>query len=127
MIRRPPRSTLFPYTTLFRSVWDVKYAFDRNASLSPSAIPFLIGWLEQWLRTSFREADGLDSPVRVRFSLNTSDSYDLSVESGGFTLESSTSVDADVTLAASVSDYILVRSEERRVGKECRSRWSPYH
>src|SRR5258708_10472847 len=23
-------------------------------------------------------------------------------------------------------DYIL-RSEERRVGKECRSRWSPYH
>src|SRR5260221_9432553 len=22
MIRRPPRSTLFPYTTLFRSVWD---------------------------------------------------------------------------------------------------------
>ena len=27
------------------------------------------------------------------------------------------------------SAYILVaeRSEERRVGKECRSRWSPYH
>ena len=23
--------------------------------------------------------------------------------------------------------YIGVRSEERRVGKECRSRWSPYH
>src|SRR3712207_7835749 len=23
MIRRPPRSTLFPYTTLFRSEWDV--------------------------------------------------------------------------------------------------------
>src|SRR2546430_3436129 len=23
MIRRPPRSTLFPYTTLFRSIWDV--------------------------------------------------------------------------------------------------------
>src|SRR3989475_6181623 len=23
MIRRPPRSTLFPYTTLFRSHWDV--------------------------------------------------------------------------------------------------------
>ena len=22
---------------------------------------------------------------------------------------------------------IKVRSEERRVGKECRSRWSPYH
>ena len=23
--------------------------------------------------------------------------------------------------------YELCRSEERRVGKECRSRWSPYH
>ena len=23
--------------------------------------------------------------------------------------------------------YLLPRSEERRVGKECRSRWSPYH
>ena len=22
---------------------------------------------------------------------------------------------------------VSVRSEERRVGKECRSRWSPYH
>ena len=25
------------------------------------------------------------------------------------------------------SVYSVVRSEERRVGKECRSRWSPYH
>src|ERR1035438_942792 len=24
-------------------------------------------------------------------------------------------------------DGVLIRSEERRVGKECRSRWSPYH
>src|SRR5258708_23549290 len=26
-----------------------------------------------------------------------------------------------------VSRGLLARSEERRVGKECRSRWSPYH
>ena len=26
-----------------------------------------------------------------------------------------------------LSEYDRVRSEERRVGKECRSRWSPYH
>src|SRR3712207_9543274 len=26
-----------------------------------------------------------------------------------------------------VTNAILFRSEERRVGKECRSRWSPYH
>ena len=25
------------------------------------------------------------------------------------------------------SVILLIRSEERRVGKECRSRWSPYH
>src|SRR3712207_7270776 len=34
MIRRPPRSTLFPYTTLFRSLnrrmWAVEHAFERN-------------------------------------------------------------------------------------------------
>src|SRR5256886_7686130 len=38
---------------------------------------------------------------------------------------------ADIT-GTSVFDlktqqFRLVRSEERRVGKECRSRWSPYH
>ena len=27
-----------------------------------------------------------------------------------------------------IGDFIgMARSEERRVGKECRSRWSPYH
>ena len=29
------------------------------------------------------------------------------------------------TLKISVEEFL--RSEERRVGKECRSRWSPYH
>ena len=28
---------------------------------------------------------------------------------------------------AHFNDDVLFRSEERRVGKECRSRWSPYH
>ena len=27
----------------------------------------------------------------------------------------------------SLDDPAVARSEERRVGKECRSRWSPYH
>ena len=26
-----------------------------------------------------------------------------------------------------LKQFDLLRSEERRVGKECRSRWSPYH
>ena len=30
-------------------------------------------------------------------------------------------------LAGKTLHYIAERSEERRVGKECRSRWSPYH
>src|SRR3712207_7788273 len=34
MIRRPPRSTLFPYTTLFRSAWelvnDTRTAYQQN-------------------------------------------------------------------------------------------------
>ena len=27
----------------------------------------------------------------------------------------------------SLNEHLSSRSEERRVGKECRSRWSPYH
>ena len=30
-------------------------------------------------------------------------------------------------IAATTRKLIVTRSEERRVGKECRSRWSPYH
>ena len=39
-------------------------------------------------------------------------------------------VDAKKALDAfveAVSESLVKRSEERRVGKECRSRWSPYH
>jgi len=32
-----------------------------------------------------------------------------------------------MSLSDEVKSAINVRSEERRVGKECRSRWSPYH
>src|SRR5712675_2604158 len=35
MIRRPPRSTLFPYTTLFRSVRASYLLFFRKKSASP--------------------------------------------------------------------------------------------
>src|SRR2546422_4466734 len=36
MIRRPPRSTLFPYTTLFRS-WNRKAPPAREPAFAPSA------------------------------------------------------------------------------------------
>ena len=35
--------------------------------------------------------------------------------------------DVDQNLAAAGEGVSDVRSEERRVGKECRSRWAPYH
>src|SRR2546430_11195553 len=34
MIRRPPRSTLFPYTTLFRSLYEVTAEIELSASLT---------------------------------------------------------------------------------------------
>src|SRR5260370_31852323 len=33
MIRRPPRSTLFPYTTLFRSALEAHVAFGRKVGI----------------------------------------------------------------------------------------------
>ena len=36
-------------------------------------------------------------------------------------------VSEERNLDAGVLNQVVLRSEERRVGKECRSRWSPYH
>src|SRR3712207_7115631 len=47
MIRRPPRSTLFPYTTLFRSAWIEQ---ERDAKL-----PALIGVARHRLRVGRRD------------------------------------------------------------------------
>ena len=41
---------------------------------------------------------------------------------GAFRKEPKTEIDRDTAI-----EYLTLRSEERRVGKECRSRWSPYH
>src|SRR3712207_8592760 len=59
MIRRPPRSTLFPYTTLFRS--------DRRMHISflPREVARLLGWplvgggmtLAAWFARTMRSAD----------------------------------------------------------------------
>src|SRR2546429_7202553 len=39
MIRRPPRSTLFPYTTLFRSAFDDPRALARHAGSRDRGAP----------------------------------------------------------------------------------------
>src|SRR3989475_9625049 len=52
MIRRPPRSTLFPYTTLFRSEHDVTLRFHDVPALAVHAVRLLdaghvFGWRPQ--------------------------------------------------------------------------------
>src|SRR2546427_13302540 len=99
MIRRPPRSTLFPYTTLFRSVVNtVLYlAFGVNVkmflALLLSGFFMRPGWWMKALLLIFVlpwAVPQISTFISIHWMLNG-------------------------------------RSEERRVGKECRSRWSPYH
>src|SRR5258708_18796767 len=52
MIRRPPRSTLFPYTTLFRSIDDdagiaaFVAAWKANPRVAPVTLPKATSWLD---------------------------------------------------------------------------------
>src|SRR2546429_7808982 len=97
MIRRPPRSTLFPYTTLFRSIGELRRglvilsASKRRTELER--------WFENDLLPRFH-----GRILVVTHSI--ADRWGV--------------LDGQCQLKGT-------RSEERRVGKECRSRWSPYH
>src|SRR5438093_2810265 len=64
MIRRPPRSTLFPYTTLFRS----------RPDRSPSA---LLRYLKRGSRLTRRSRRLLRHPWRVRSEEHTSELQSL--------------------------------------------------
>src|SRR2546429_8017777 len=99
MIRRPPRSTLFPYTTLFRSPLLAPLLAGHDMGLvSEAGMPAV--------------ADPGSSIVRA--------AHDLGIR----VMPLIGPVSLLLALAAS---GLNGRSEERRVGKECRSRWSPYH
>src|SRR2546427_12054626 len=121
MIRRPPRSTLFPYTTLFRSQfaalcsvlgtdWHLDARFATNAARLTGMAqlrPLLRAALGRWPLQAL--TDALDTAQVPWGCINT--------------LE-------QVFAHPQVRHRQMlqtVRSEERRVGKECRSRWSPYH
>src|SRR5688572_32535735 len=65
-------------------------------------------------------------------------SSDLSVKIGNVTLKpgeaySNGRIDANADINQAIAwkngvfNFHKMRSEERRVGKECRSRWAPYH
>src|SRR3712207_9072324 len=94
MIRRPPRSTLFPYTTLFRSLYET----DKLEGVGPYGQAKIQA---EMICLEYR-AKGLVVPI-IRPK-----SFVGPERLGVFAL-------------------LYDRSEERRVGKECRSRWSPYH
>src|SRR3712207_9250873 len=108
MIRRPPRSTLFPYTTLFRSAHDEENGLH---AAPPRRCP----------ATQTRSGDG---PRSTRCCTGASD---LTPAEDGRPWSATGGDDEEVGRAAGGEHPAPGRSEERRVGKECRSRWSPYH
>src|SRR3712207_469865 len=74
----------------------------------------------------------LDAARMAAEMLKSAKSYDsrVSVDSGNFTAEVATQALANsngIELKEKSSVFSWSRSEERRVGKECRSRWSPNH
>src|SRR2546422_9707207 len=100
MIRRPPRSTLFPYTTLFRSHHIAVLFEGADAEVDR------IGCVE-------------DEDLGRILSRPAEDSTQVLVFYAADAIY--------FGIRAFEKHGNVVRSEERRVGKECRSRWSPYH
>src|SRR5256884_8960748 len=107
MIRRPPRSTLFPYTTLFRSLCITPFRKLLN-------LPDLI---------RFRRMLGLFAFSYLSIHFLT---YLLLDQSFDFAAISKDVAKRPFITVGFLGFLLLLRSEERRVGKECRSRWSPY-
>src|SRR5256885_17084190 len=97
MTRRPPSSTLFPNTPLSRSLY---FGSRRMPKLFPRLLELC-----------------LKGDLKAAAALATSDSMEAEVVRAA----------AGVTEGGNPAVEKAVRSEERRVGKECRSRWSPYH
>src|SRR2546427_13046662 len=135
MIRRPPRSTLFPYTTLFRSVAGAPRVAQDVARAHLVDGRQLVA--QRVDRLAERRAPGLRPPGLLAHAAAAVgppalDAVraaprrplgDLDFEGRRMPFaEGGRAGERDPRLAGE-----RARSEERRVGKECRSRWSPYH
>src|SRR5256885_17160340 len=116
MIRRPPRSTLFPYTTLFRSIHLRGYAQKQPK--------------QEYKREAFELFRQLIDQVKTevtRVLMTVQVQSREQVEQATEALEQRSAHSLEHMTYGAPSDGDIGRSEERRVGKECRSRWSPYH
>src|SRR5437588_6619297 len=69
MLRRPPRSTLFPYTTLFRSVFSTGRSLVRWSVSPPRPSPLDVDWPSGARGKTPRDAEG---PDRKSTRLNSS-------------------------------------------------------
>src|SRR3989475_11047464 len=103
MIRRPPRSTLFPYTTLFRShlmeeLRKIRRVVSKADATAPHEVLLVIDG-----------NTGQNALAQVR-------AFDDALQLTGLIVTKLDGTAKGGVLAA-------IRSEERRVGKECRSRW----
>ena len=99
-------------------VLDKSWAFlDSSSKLPPSWTIRLPSAVAAWSRTMAPSAPSTDWISRCARA-NASDCWDRTARAKR--PPSKSSRDCSPRLQA-------MRSEERRVGKECRSRWSPYH
>src|SRR3712207_9443729 len=114
MIRRPPRSTLFPYTTLFRSG-----VHAMAPSLEQTDWPRVVHLYDRLLAVWNTPVVALNRAAAVAFADGPAAALPLLDE-----LATDPRLADYPYLPAPRAD---LRSEERRVGKECSSRWSPYH
>src|SRR3712207_9302124 len=121
MIRRPPRSTLFPYTTLFRSIKITTQKLKQKTIWQKySKSSFQNGNLHQYRRiyaqftynsicNEIQEDTGLEPDMDYH-----SRKYDEYYNRQALK-------ETSEQLGHSRIDVVINRSEERRVGKECRS------
>src|SRR3712207_9246415 len=114
MIRRPPRSTLFPYTTLFRS--HARYVVKRiNHQVAYSEGGTHTNGAESFFSRMRRGEGGHHHHVAGAYLARYA-------QEAGWREERRRRPNA--AQVRRVVGLALARSEERRVGQECRSRWS---